>query len=156
MKTTLEITVWLSTRHLRLKQVRGPQNSLNSSGHGLYKVSKAFHRDAVPCWLQCFPQLCHVGWMSFWVVDHSWFTWETVERENPSSVAVLDTLKPVHLAPTTLPRSKALKLFVLPIHPLNVTHTQSMSQLSQGLKILIESVSRSSTLIEVDLTCDMN
>jgi hypothetical protein len=26
-----------------------PQNSLNSSGHGVYKVSKAFHRDARPC-----------------------------------------------------------------------------------------------------------
>ena len=25
-----------------------PQNSLNLSGHGLYKVSKAFHRDAGP------------------------------------------------------------------------------------------------------------
>uniref|UniRef100_A0A4W5QM88 PH domain-containing protein n=1 Tax=Hucho hucho TaxID=62062 RepID=A0A4W5QM88_9TELE len=24
-------------------------NSLNMSGHGLYKVSKAFHRDAGPC-----------------------------------------------------------------------------------------------------------
>uniref|UniRef100_A0A8C7LEQ8 Attractin like 1 n=1 Tax=Oncorhynchus kisutch TaxID=8019 RepID=A0A8C7LEQ8_ONCKI len=26
-----------------------PQNSLNLSGHGFYKVSKAFHRDAGPC-----------------------------------------------------------------------------------------------------------
>ena len=26
-----------------------PQNSLNWSGHGLYNVSKAFHRDAGPC-----------------------------------------------------------------------------------------------------------
>ena len=34
-----------------------PQNSLNSSEHGLYKVSKAFHRDAGPSWLQCFPQV---------------------------------------------------------------------------------------------------
>jgi hypothetical protein len=42
-----------------------PQNSLNLSGHGLYKVSKAFHRHAGPCWLQCFPQLCQVVWMSF-------------------------------------------------------------------------------------------
>ena len=25
---------------------------------------KAFHRDAALCWLQCFPQLCQVGWMS--------------------------------------------------------------------------------------------
>ena len=42
-----------------------PQSSLNSLGHGLYKVSNAFHRDAGPCWLQCFPQLCQVGWISF-------------------------------------------------------------------------------------------
>jgi hypothetical protein len=47
---------------------------------------------------------------------------------------LIDTLKPMHLAPTTIPLSKALKSFVLPIHPLNGTHTQSMSQLSQGLK----------------------
>ena len=44
---------------------------------------------------------------------HSWYTRETVEREKPSSVALLDTLKPVHLALTTMPRSKALKYFVL-------------------------------------------
>ena len=43
------------------------------------------------------------------------------EREKPSSVAVLDTLKPVCLAPSTRPCSKALKYVVLPIHPLNVT-----------------------------------
>ena len=41
------------------------QNRLNSSGHGVYKVSKVFHRDAGPCWLQCFPQLFQVDWMSF-------------------------------------------------------------------------------------------
>ena len=70
------------------------------------------------------------------VVDHSWVTQETVEREKPSSVAVLDTLKPVHLAPTTIPNSMALKYFVLPFHPLNDTHTQFMYQLSQGLNNL--------------------
>uniref|UniRef100_A0A8C7JNI2 TIAM Rac1 associated GEF 2 n=1 Tax=Oncorhynchus kisutch TaxID=8019 RepID=A0A8C7JNI2_ONCKI len=45
--------------------------------------------------------------------------------------SILDALKPVHLAPTTIPCSEALKCFVLPIHHLNSTHTQSMSQLSQ-------------------------
>ena len=45
--------------------------------------------------------------------------------------------KPVCLIPTTMPCSKALKHFVLPIHSLNGTHTQSMSQLSQGFKILL-------------------
>ena len=53
-----------------------------------------------------------------------------------NSVAVFDKLK-VRLAPTTIPCSKALQCFVLPIHPLSDRHTQSMSQLFQGLKILL-------------------
>ena len=77
------------------------------------------------------------SWLDvLWVVDQSWYTQETVECVKPSSVAVLDTLKLVRLEPTTIPRSTALKYLVLPIHPLNGTHTQSMSQLSRGLKIL--------------------
>uniref|UniRef100_A0A8C7GSE0 Cyclic nucleotide gated channel subunit beta 1b n=1 Tax=Oncorhynchus kisutch TaxID=8019 RepID=A0A8C7GSE0_ONCKI len=44
--------------------------------------------------------------------------------------------KPVRPASTTISRSKALKYVVLPIHNLKGTNTQSMSQLSQGLKIL--------------------
>jgi hypothetical protein len=64
------------------------------------------------------------------VGHHSLYTWATFEHEKPSSVAVLDTLKPVRLADTIVPCSKALKSFVLPIHPLNGTHTQSMSQMS--------------------------
>ena len=44
--------------------------------------------------------------------------------KSPSSVAVLDTLKLVSLATTTIPRSKALKSFVLPIQPYEWhTHT---------------------------------
>jgi hypothetical protein len=58
----------------------------------------------------------------------------TLLSVKPSSVAVLDTVKLVRLEPTTIPCSKALKYFVLPIHPLNGTHTQFMSQLSEGLK----------------------
>ena len=34
-----------------------PQNSLNSPEHGVYKVLKAFNRNAGRCWLQCFPRL---------------------------------------------------------------------------------------------------
>ena len=56
--------------------------------------------------------------------------------KNPAGLQFL-THKLVRLAPTTIPLSKALKYFALPIHPLNATHTQSMFQLSQGLKILI-------------------
>jgi hypothetical protein len=40
------------------------------------------------------PMLPTVGssWLDvLWVVDHSWYTWETVEREKPSSAAVLGT-----------------------------------------------------------------
>ena len=73
------------------------------------------------------------SWLDvIWVVNRSLFTQETVEREKLSSVAVLE--KPVCLAPTTIPHSKAFKSFVLPIHPKNGTHIQSMSQ---ALKIII-------------------
>jgi hypothetical protein len=61
-----------------------------ASIRGLYNVSKAFHRDAGQCWLQCFSQLCQVGWMSFGWWDNSWFTWETWAW-NPTSHSVLDT-----------------------------------------------------------------
>ena len=74
--------------------------------------------------------------VSNWL-DVLWYTRETVEREKPSSVAVLDTLKPVRLASTTIPCSKTYKYSVMTFHSLNGTHTQSMSQLSQGLTILL-------------------
>ena len=45
--------------------------------------------------------------------------------------------KPERLTPTTIPHSKALTYFVLPIHPLNDTYKQSMSQFYQGLKIIL-------------------
>ena len=61
-----------------------------------------------------------------WVVDHSWYTQETVEHEKPSSVAVLDTNRCAR-HPTTIPRSKALTSF----HPLNGTHTHSVSIVSR-------------------------
>jgi hypothetical protein len=70
-----------------------------------------------------------IGWWT--IIDtHG----ETVEHEKPSSIAVLDTLKPVLLAPTTIPHSKALKYFVFSINLLHGTHTQSMSQLSNRIK----------------------
>ena len=97
--------------------------------------------ESVPqgCWSMLTSILSPVvsSWLDIlWVVDHSWYTQETDRREKPSSVAVL-TLKLVRLAPSTIPRSKALKSFVLPIDLLNVTHTQSMSQLSQGLETFL-------------------
>jgi hypothetical protein len=90
-------------------------------------------------WVESVPQGCWsmlnttvptvlLNWLDvLWVVDHSWYTQETVERVKPSSVAVLDTLNPVSLAPTTIPSS--IKYLVLPIHPLNSTHTQYMSHI---------------------------
>jgi hypothetical protein len=84
-----------------------PQNSLNSS-HRLYKVSKAFHRDAGPCWLQSLPQLCQVGCIFFWVVDHYWFTRDTLSVKNPAALQFLTHSNLVRLAPTTMPCSKAL------------------------------------------------
>jgi hypothetical protein len=125
-----------------------PQNSLDSSVRGLHRVSKALHCDDVPCWLQCFPQLCQVGCMSLgWSIILDAHGTLLSAKKN-SSIAVLDTFKPMRLAPTTIPRSYAFKYFVLSTHPLNGTHTQSMSQLFQGLKILLyPESSPSSTLI---------
>jgi hypothetical protein len=83
-----------------------PQNSLNSSGHGLYKVSKAFQRDAGSCWLQCFLQLYQVGCMSFgwWaILDTHW------KLQRCSSWH-----KPVRLVPATITCSKAPKYFSCP------------------------------------------
>jgi hypothetical protein len=67
------------------------------------------------------------SWLDvLWVVDHSWYTQKTVECEKPSSFC-RSWHKPVRRSPSTIPCSKALKHIVLPIHPLNDTHTQSVS-----------------------------
>jgi hypothetical protein len=57
----------------------------------------------------CWPMLTPIlptfvsNWLGvLWVVNHSWYTRETVECEKPSSVADLDTLKLVPLAPTSI------------------------------------------------------
>jgi hypothetical protein len=104
-------------------------------GHGLYKVSKAFHRDAGPYWLQCFPQLCQVGWMSF-----GWWTILDTHRKllSVKNPAVLQFLTQTGV-PGTYHHTpfKGTSIFCLAHHPLNSTHTQSMSQLSQGFKIII-------------------
>ena len=83
---------------------------------------QAFHRDAGQCWIQCVPQLCEVGWMSF-----GWWTsldthGKLLSVKHSAALQFL-TLKQVQLALTTIPHSKALKSFVLPIQPLNCTHT---------------------------------
>jgi hypothetical protein len=84
--------------------------------YGSQFVSASFVLSSITCFstLAC-------RWLDvLWVVDHSWYTQETVELEKSSSVAVLNTLKPVCLSPTTIPRSKILQCLVLPIHPLNL------------------------------------
>jgi hypothetical protein len=76
------------------------------------------------CWkhpqgCQRFAQLCQVSWMSFgWtlLVTQETVVWKT--QKHCSSWHKL-----VCLAPMTIPHSKALKYFVLPIRPLNGTHT---------------------------------
>jgi hypothetical protein len=53
------------------------------------------------------------SWLDLlWVVDYSRYKQETVEREKPSSVAVLDTNR-WHLAPNTVPRFKGNSIFCL-------------------------------------------
>ena len=80
-----------------------------------------------------YHQFLTIGWMFFgwWTLLHTHMG-ET-GCEIPSNVAVLDTLKLVSLAPT-IPCSKVLQYFVLPIPTLNDIYTRSMSQ---GLTILI-------------------
>jgi hypothetical protein len=49
----------------------GPQNSLNLSGAWTLQSLKVIHRDAGPCCLQGFSQLCQVGWKAFgWWIFH--------------------------------------------------------------------------------------
>jgi hypothetical protein len=101
MKYTLSVQNIRNTFLILSGAIFCPQNSLNCSVHGLNKVSKVFHRDAGPCWLQCFPQLCQVGWMSF-----GWWTildtrGKLLSVKNPTSLQV-DTLKPMRREPTTL------------------------------------------------------
>ena len=70
-----------------------------------------------PCGLQCFPQLCHVGWMSFgwWTVldTHG----KLLSVKNPSALQFL-THNPVRLAPTTIPPvQRQLSLLSCPFTP---------------------------------------
>jgi hypothetical protein len=111
-----------------------PQNSLNSSEHGPYKVSKAFYGDAGSCWLPCFPQLCQVGWINFgwWIILDTHGKLLSMKTPPP-----LQFLTHLNLAPTTLFNDTYSKNTVLPVHPLKGTCTQSMPQLYQGLKILL-------------------
>jgi hypothetical protein len=76
------------------------------------KVSKAFHRDAGPCWCQCFPQLGEDGWMSY-----EWWTivdthGKLFSVKNPAALHILT--QTVRLAPSTISCSKALQYFVFP------------------------------------------
>jgi hypothetical protein len=104
-----------------------PRNSLKSLG--------AWHLQGVEsvqqwCWPMLTPMLptvdrIRVGWMSFgWWCIH-WYTRETDKRENPSSVAVLDT---TCCAWHVLPYPVQRHLNILS-YPLNGTHTTYVSRL---------------------------
>ena len=87
------------------------QNSLNLSGYGLYKVSKAFYMDAGPCWLHTYHSWvklggCPSGSGPFLIQMVNFWAWKTLHR-------CRSWHKPVCLAPTTISRSKALTSFVL-------------------------------------------
>jgi hypothetical protein len=90
-----------------------------SSGGGLYKVSKAFHWDAASM-----------------LTPNASFGWWTVQDRHGKQLSVKKITAPLQfltqsnwftLAPTTVPCLKALNSIVLPIHPLNGTHTHNVS-----------------------------
>ena len=70
------------------------------------------------------------SWLDdLWVVDHSLYTQETVkEKKNPAMLQFLTHSNRCawNLLPYTV--QKALQSFVLPIHPLNGTHTFHVSR----------------------------
>ena len=78
---------------------------------------QAFHRVASPCWFQCFPQLCQVGWMSY-----GWWTildthGKLLSMKNPAALQFLTHSNQCawHLLP--YPVQKALQTFAMPISP---------------------------------------
>ena len=85
-----------------------------------YKVLKAFHRDAGPCWVQYFPQLCHVGCMSLW-----WWTildthGKLLSMKNPAALQFLTHSNWCAWHLLSYPMHP-----VLTIHALKGTHTHN-------------------------------
>jgi hypothetical protein len=71
------------------------------------------------------------------------FGWSTILDTHGKLFSIKSQAALQFLAQTDAPGTyyqtlfKGTYIFALPIHPLNGTHTQSTSQLSQGLKILL-------------------
>jgi hypothetical protein len=87
------------------------------------------------CWPMLTPVLPTVVscWLdALWVVNQSWYTRGNVKRKRKTAVLQFLKQNRCALVPTTMP--KALKYFVLPIHPLHGTRTQSMSRVVSRLK----------------------
>jgi hypothetical protein len=116
-------TIWICVIHLHwVYKTLGtppicPQNSLSLSGHGTLQGVRSVPQGCWPMLTPVLPTVLdpHGKLLYVWKIQQRCSSWH----------------QPVRLAPTTITPFKGS---VLPIHPLNNTHTQSMSLIVSRLK----------------------